>query len=269
MRSSRSWGPCARERMAGRAIREPPRRGDGGRVSPGMEPRAPAADPAVRRASRRRLPVRTGHHDAGALATARGARASLAGGPYGAAHASHSNSRAHAVDGRPRGSAPRRPAPISPRYGAPRSERSRAATSDAVAASPGGRLDRVRSWLLGLARAGALRPRARVGSLAPRRAHLFPRERAAVLAARDPRVAGPDGVAALDDDPVPGPRDVPEPAAGHDPDVLRPRDLRRTFVRRRPGAGRPHHVGPRVASASARDPSADRGAVIPPGGAGP
>src|SRR5438132_788096 len=61
--------------MAGRAIREPPRRRDGGRVSPGMEPRTPAAGAAVGRASRRRLSVRTGHHDAGALATVRGARA--------------------------------------------------------------------------------------------------------------------------------------------------------------------------------------------------
>src|SRR5437660_11353306 len=269
MRSSRSWGPCAHERMAGRAIREPPRRRDGGRVSPGMEPRAPATGAAVRRASRRRLPVRTGHHDAGALATARGTRASVAGCAYGAAHASHGGRRAHVMDGRARGSAPRRPAPISPRCRTPRPQRPGAATPDAAAASPGGRLDRIRPCLLGLARAGALRPRARVGSLAPRRAHVFPRERAAVLAARDTRVAGPDGVAALDAGPVPGPRDVPEPAAGHDPDVLRPRDLRRTFGPRRPGAGRPHQVGPRVASPRARDPSAASPGVIPPGGAGP
>src|SRR5436853_395545 len=107
MRSSRSWGPCAHERMAGRAIREPPRRRDGGRVSPGMEPRAPATGAAVRRASRRRLPVRAGHHDAGALATARGTRASVAGGAYGAAHASHGGRRAHVMDGRARMAWPR------------------------------------------------------------------------------------------------------------------------------------------------------------------
>src|SRR4029453_18522009 len=93
-------------------------------------------------------------------------------------------------------------------------------------------VDRVRPRPLGLARAGALRSRSRLRRLASRRARLLPRERAAVLATRDPRVAGADDLAALDDASVSGPRDVPEPAAGRDPDVCRPRDLHQIFVRR-------------------------------------
>src|SRR5262249_53122329 len=108
------------------------------------------------------------------------------------------------------------------------------------------RVVRVRARLLGLARACALRSRSRLRRLASRRARLLPRERAAVLATSDPGVAGAGDLAPLDDGSVSGPRDVPEPAAGRDPDVRRPRDLHQVFVRRRPGTRRRHHVGARI-----------------------
>src|SRR5262245_61022277 len=218
--------------MVGRTVGESPGRGDRGPVSPGMEPRAPPFAAAVRRSTRRRLPLRLGSDDARARATTRGAHAALARGPHGATPPSHGGRRAHGVAGRSGGSALRRPAPEGTVYRARLYKRWGRPTSDAMAASSGCRLDRLRAQLLGLACARPLRSRARVRLLAPHRARLFPRQRPAVLAARAPRVAGPDRLAALDDGSVPGPRHVPEPAAGHDPDLLRPRDLRRMRVHR-------------------------------------
>src|SRR5262244_3752530 len=135
----------------------------------------------------------------------------------------------------------------------PRDARDRDAPPDGWIVASRRWLDDVRPQLLGLAHAGSLRHHARVAPLAPRRARVFPRERAAVLAPRDRRMAGPNDLAALGDDSVPGARDVPERAPRRDPDVLRPRDLPRLFVSRRPGARRGHHVGPRIVSDAGSD----------------
>src|SRR5882724_1709581 len=162
----------------------------------------------------------------------------------------------------PGGSAGRGLAPLDPLDGARSDEGSGRPAPDAVAAPPQRGLDRVRPRLLGLARAGALRSRSRLRPLASRRARLLPRERAALLATRDPRVAGADDLAALDDGSVSGSRDVPESAAGRDPDVFRPGDLYQVFVGRGPGTRRRHHVGARIDPTPAADPPGDRRAVI-------
>src|SRR5207245_8688109 len=169
------------------------------------------------------------------------------------------------VDGGSGGSAGRGLAPLDPLDGSRSDEGSDRPAPDAVAAPSERGLDRVRPRLLGLARAGALRSRSRLRPLASRRARLLPRERAALLATRDPRVAGADDLAALDDGSVSGSRDVPEPAAGRDPDVFRPRYLHQVFVRRRPGTRRRHHVGAWIYPTPAADPLVDRRAVIRPG----
>src|SRR6266850_2922039 len=239
--------------MADRAVRRDPGRDGGGRLSAWMEPSTTAPGAPLSRSSRRRVPGRTGDAAAGTLIADRGAHPAVAVGPYGAAPGAHDGRGAHGVDGRARGPAARWRASADPRCRARIHERSGGSTLDAVARASRRRLVCVRPELLDLAYPGALRAGDRVRPLAPRRARVFPRERAAVLATRDPRMAGAGDLAALDDDSVPGPRHVPEPAAGRDPDVLGPRDLRRIFVRRRPGAGRRHHVGAGVASSPVSD----------------
>src|SRR5262245_25632007 len=204
--------------------------------SAALPPRA-----AIRRASRGRLPVRIGHHDARARVTARCIDASLAGRPHGAAPAVDGRRRATVVDGRARDSALLRPTSMDSRPRGPRDARDRDAPPDGWIVASRRWLDDVRPQLLGLARTGSLRSRPRVAPLAPRRARVFPGERAAVLATRDPGVAGPGDLAALGDDSLPGARDVPGPAAGGHPDVFRSRDLPRILLAGRSGAGRGHH----------------------------
>src|SRR5215813_838774 len=129
----------------------------------------------------------------------------MAVGAHGAAHTPHGRRPAHAVDGSPCGSAGGRTATLDSLDAARSDANSDRSACDAVAAPSDRGLDRLRTRLVGLARAGALRSRARLRPLAPRRARLLPRERAAVLATRDPRVAGADDMAALDDASVSGP----------------------------------------------------------------
>src|SRR5262249_4958135 len=169
-----------------------------------MEPAAPASARPLRRPARRRLPGRTDDDAVRARATRRHADASVAVGAHGATPAAHDGRGAAVLDGRADRSTLRRLAPMDSAEGPRPADHDVGGTPDAVAAAPGHRLGRLRPGALGLARAGALRSCARLRRLAPRRTRLFPRERAAVLAARDPRLAGQDPLAPLDDGALPG-----------------------------------------------------------------
>src|SRR5262249_2430623 len=152
--------------------------------------------------------------------------------PHGAAHAAHGGGRALVVDGCARGPTSRWVASADPPRRARGQERAGRASRDALDPPSKPRRERVRHYLLVLARAGAVRRYAGVRPLAPRRACVLPRQRTAVLAAGDPPMAGAGDVAEVDDDSIPGARDVPEHAAGGHPDVLRPHHLPRIFLDR-------------------------------------
>src|SRR5262245_27661433 len=248
--------------MAGRAIRRDTRRDHRSRLPAGLGTATTALAAALRSPSRGGVSGWADDVTACDRVTGRRALPQVAVGPHGAAPAPHGGRPTHAVDGRPGGSAARRLAPLDPGDGPGTDEGSDRPQPDAMVAPSRRGLDRVRTQLVGLARASALRPRPRLRPLASRRALLLPRERAAVLATRGPRMAGTVDLAALDNDSVSGPRDVPERAAGRDPHVFRSRDLYQIFVCRRPGTRRCHHVGARFDPAPAADPPGDSRAII-------
>src|SRR5262249_14784836 len=133
--------------------------------------------------------------------------------------------------------------------------------------APDGRLARLRARVLDVARAGALRAGPPLGRLAPPGARLLLRHRPPLLAAGGPILAEPRGVAALGDDPLPGPGRGPERRPGGDPDLRGPRglpDLRGGSAAlghpgpRGPVARRRHHVGPRLPGLSAAGDRARR-----------
>src|SRR4029077_7238496 len=124
----------------------------------------------------------------------------------------------------------RAPATDSPPGGG-RADVARSAADGASHRATGVRLGRVRARVLDMARGAALPAGAPVARMAPRRARLLRRDGHAVLAARDPGLARPSIVAALDDDPVSAPRrSAKHDSRGH-PDVFRPPDLSRVRVR--------------------------------------
>src|SRR5262245_35798716 len=168
-----------------------------------MEPPASAPGPPLAESPCRLLHGGTRDDGAGARAPGPDARRAMVDRAHGAAPAAHGRGRAAVVDGCARGATAGRWASGATARCAGAHEQSDGSNSDALDSASQRGLDRVRARLVGLARTGALRSRPRFAPLAPRRARVFPWQRAAVLATGDPRLAGADGLAALDDDSVP------------------------------------------------------------------